>query len=62
MRKIDEMVLDILKNIHPLSLDVVEIADLCGYDRVLVEKCVVGLLYEGKIAIDEGDKYRYKKD
>ncbi|MFQ5887761.1 MAG: hypothetical protein ACE5HY_03595 [Candidatus Hydrothermarchaeales archaeon] len=62
MRKIDEMVLDLLKDIYPLSLDVEEIADLCGYDMVLVKKCTVNLLKEGRITIDEGDKYSYKKD
>jgi DNA-binding IclR family transcriptional regulator len=61
MRRIDEMVLDLLKDIHPLSLDVDEIADLLGYNRVRVKKCVVTLFKEGKITIDTGDKYRIKK-
>ncbi len=61
MRKIDDMILDLLRDIYPQSLDVAEIADLLGYDLVLVKKCMVGLLKEEKIAIDIGDKYSYKK-
>ncbi len=61
MRKFDDMILDLLRDIYPQSLDVAEIADLLGYDLVLVEKCMVGLLKEEKIAIDKGDKYIYKK-
>lgn len=62
MRSIDEMVLDLLNDIHPLSLDYGEISDLLGYDRVLVKKCVVDLFKKGKIVIDTGDKYKIKKD
>ncbi len=61
MRKIDDMILDLLRDIYPQSLDVTEVADLLGYDLVLVEKCMVDLLKEEKIAIDKGDKYSYDK-
>jgi len=61
MRKINDMILDLLRDIYPQSLDVAEIADLLGYDLVLVEKCVVNLLKKKRIAIDIGDKYSYKK-
>ncbi len=62
MRSIDEMVLDLLNDIHPLSLDYGEISDLLGYDRILVKKCVVDLFKKGKIVIDTDDKYKINKD
>ncbi|MFQ6135958.1 MAG: hypothetical protein ACE5PM_02130 [Candidatus Hydrothermarchaeales archaeon] len=60
MRKIDEIILDILSDIYPLSMDVREIADLCGYDVVLVEKTMVELMKSGKVAYDERDRYKLK--
>lgn len=61
MRKIDDMVLDLLRDIYPQSLDVKEISDIYGYDLIQVEKCVVDLFKFGSIKIDKGDKYIFNR-
>lgn len=57
MRKINEMVIDLLKSVYPLGLDAEEIARIVGYDKTSVRIEILKLQKEGMVRINDANKF-----